>query len=76
MAELAHETVPYLNEGSLILTLDDLPKNEGPNGLAITGPFDMILSEETIEELRAEDARTARSMKAYHQRTGRSILDW
>lgn len=76
MAELPHETVPYLNEGSLILTLDDLPKNEGPNGLAITGPVDMILSEETIEELRAEDARTARLMKAYHQRTGRSILDW
>lgn len=76
MAELPQETVPYLNEGSLILTVDDLPKSEGPNGLAITGPVDMVLSEETMEELRAEDARTARSMKAFHQRTGRSILDW
>jgi hypothetical protein len=76
MAELPHETVPYLNEGSMILTLDDLPKNEGPHGLAITGPVDMVLSEATIEELRAEDARAARSMQAYHRRTGRSILDW
>lgn len=76
MAELPHESGPCLNEGSLILTLDDLPKDEGPDGLAITGPVDMVLSEETIEALRDEDARTARSMKAFHQRTGRSILDW
>ena len=76
MAELPQEIVLYPNEGSLTLTLDDLPKNEGPNGLAITGLVDMVLSEETIGELRAEDARTARSMKAFHQRTGRSILDW
>lgn len=54
----------------LFVESSDLPKVDGPLGLALTGSVVELISADVADELRGEDRRCAMA----YRRTGRAIL--